>query len=71
MDSTDNNEYEIINIEAMCQESFPCYHNVKIMINNDKKIINKVLRGDEIAKYFHNKNIIIPQHFIIYLNNKN
>ena len=71
MDSLDNNEYEIINIEAMCHESFPCYHNVKIKINNNDEIIDKIIRGDTIANYYKNNNIVVPQHFVIYLNNRN
>jgi hypothetical protein len=67
----DYSSYTIVKIDIMCHQSYPCHHNVNIKLNNLDNIISVIMSGDKIANYYKHNNIIIPQHYIMYVNNKN
>ncbi len=63
----DFSTYKIINIEPECFKtitSYPCYHKVTVMLNNNNGIINNsVLPSDIIIEYYKYYNMNIPFHF--------
>ena len=67
----DNFNFDILNIDTMCYESFPCQHKVTIKYHDTKEEKTVMMMGNTIANYYKHNNIIVPQHFVIYLNNKN
>jgi hypothetical protein len=63
--NTDFSSYKIININPECFKtitSYPCYHRIDIMLNNNE-IKNSVLSSDIIVEYYKYYNMNIPYHF--------
>lgn len=60
--------YKITHIDAKCDYSVPCVHEVSILFLN--KIIKANISGDLIAKYLKHHNMIIPYHYDIYISER-
>ena len=63
--------FDILNIDAMCYESFPCQHKITIKYHDTKEEKTVMMMSNTIANYYKHNNIIVPQHFVIYLNSNN
>ncbi len=59
------NNYKIISISPVCNEGYPCIHSVTLESNN--AIIEGVLNGESIAKYFNFNGLEIPLHYNKYI----
>lgn len=60
------NKYNIINIDSRCYESYPCFHNVKVIFDNEEHEV--LMRGDKIGSYqkYHGQ---MSLHFMNYICN--
>ncbi len=67
----DFSSYTITNIDSICYDSFPCQHDVFIKLKNSDNIIKVNMFANTIAEYYKYNNITIPQHYVMYFNNKN
>lgn len=60
--------YRITTIDAICNTSCPCIHEVSITFLNKSIKIN--MGGDLIAKYYKYYNMDIPYHYNTYISDR-
>ncbi len=64
-------DFVIEYIETNCNNGTPCCH--RVLIKKDKETIPEfiIMNGIEIAEYFEHYKVVIPQHYIQYINSLN
>lgn len=59
---------DIVNIvvSELCQESFPCYHALEIMLNNSKIYHTGMIFAVDIMHLHEMTGLTLPKHFKVY-----